>query len=60
MTSANVDWMALVINWGPMVLIFGVWLYFLRQMQNRGGYYGNQKRVADALERIAAALEKRH
>ena len=60
MNWANVDWMAIVINWFPMLLIFGVWLFFLRQMQKRGGYYGNQKRVADALERIAAALEKRH
>jgi len=60
MNWANVDWMAIVLNWFPMLLIFGVWLFFLRQMKKGGGYYGNQKRVADALERIAAALEKRH
>jgi ATP-dependent Zn protease len=60
MNLANVDWVTLAINWFPMVLIFGVWLIFLRQMQKRGGVYGNQRRIADALERIADALEKRH
>jgi ATP-dependent Zn protease len=60
MNSAHFDWFALLINWFPMILIFGVWLFFLRVMQKGGGYYGSQKRIADALERIATALEKRH
>jgi hypothetical protein len=42
-----------------MLLIIGIWLLFFRQMQKRGGVYGNQKRIDDALERIADALEKR-
>jgi len=60
MNFANVDWVAILINWFPMLLIFGVWLIFLRQMQRGKGIYSNQRRIADALERIAVALEKRH
>jgi len=53
--------LAIFINWFPMLLIFGVWLFFLYVMRkNRGGISGDQKRIADALERIAVALEKRH
>jgi cell division protease FtsH len=59
MNFANVDWAGILVNWFPMLLIVGIWLFFLRQMQKRGGVYGNQKRIADALERIADALEKR-
>ena len=51
--------LAVVINWFPMLLIFGVWFFFLYRMRRPGGYYGDQKRIADALERIAVALEKR-
>jgi ATP-dependent Zn protease len=65
MNFTNVDWAGVLINWFPMLLIFGVWVFFLRKMQ--GGQYVNQQkkhveiqlRQADALERIAAALEKR-
>ena len=60
MNSANVDWVEVLINWFPMVLIFGVWLLFFGKMQKRGGLYANQARIADAMERIAVALEKRH
>lgn len=31
------DLMAIFINWFPMLLIFGVWLVFLRQMKARQG-----------------------
>ena len=51
--------MGIFVNWFPMILLIAVWLFFLRNMQGRGGIYANQKRAADALERIAAALEKR-
>jgi ATP-dependent Zn protease len=59
MNIANQDWIAILINWFPMLLIFGVWVFFLRRMQSGNGLYGNQRRIADALERIADALEKR-
>jgi ATP-dependent Zn protease len=55
MNSANVDWLRVLLNWFPMLLLIGVWMLFLR----KGGIYANQKRAADALERIANALEKR-
>jgi len=59
MNTANAEWIGILINWFPLVLIFGVWLFFFRQMKTGGGIYGNQRRMADALERIATALEKR-
>ena len=31
------DLLALLINWFPMVVIFGVWIFFFRRMQGRGG-----------------------
>lgn len=62
MNSSNVDWMSVLINWFPLLLIVGVWLYFIWKM--RGGasqknYLSLATRQAEALERIAAALEKR-
>jgi hypothetical protein len=59
MNASNVDWVRLILNWFPMLLIFGVWLVLFRQGWWRGGYWGNQRRIADALERIATALEQR-
>ena len=59
----NVDWMEVFINWFPMLLLIGVWIFFLLRM--RGGTKFQRdcldltRRQADALERIAAALEKR-
>jgi len=59
MNAANVDWVRLLINWFPMVLIFCVWFVLFKQGWGRGGYWGTQRRIADALERIATALEQR-
>jgi ATP-dependent Zn protease len=59
MNLANVHWLALLVNWFPMLLLFSVWVFIVRQMRG-GGFGGYQKRQAEALERIAAALEKRH
>jgi cell division protease FtsH len=34
----NVPWfLNLLVNWFPMLAIFGVWIFFLRQMQSGGG-----------------------
>jgi ATP-dependent Zn protease len=52
----NVNLVRLLINWLPMLLIVGLWAFF---MKSPAGIFANQKRVADALERIANALEKR-
>ncbi|MBL8709137.1 MAG: ATP-dependent zinc metalloprotease FtsH [Rhodospirillaceae bacterium] len=29
--------MALLINWAPLIIIVGVWIFFMRQMQGQGG-----------------------
>jgi cell division protease FtsH len=64
---ANFDWIGALINWAPMVLLIGVWIFFLRRMGYGGGKFrtGFQKEYLDelrkqnaALERIAAVLEK--
>ena len=36
-TDENFNLLAIFINWFPMLLIFGVWVIFLRQMQSGGG-----------------------
>jgi len=59
MNLSHMDWMGILVNWFPMLLLIAVWLFFLGKMQRRAGIYSNQQRAADALERIAAALEKR-
>lgn len=45
----------------PMLLLIGAWYLFLRRVQgkNGGDYMSLQRRQVEALERIAAALEKR-
>jgi ATP-dependent Zn protease len=61
----NISLIDVFINWFPMLLIFGVWAYFVRQM--KGGHYSKyqkdcfelQRRQTEALERLATALEKR-
>ena len=59
----NIDWMEVFINWFPMLLLIGVWIFFLTRM--RGGTKFQRdcldltRRQLEALERIAAALEKR-
>jgi cell division protease FtsH len=30
-------WMTVLIYWGPILLLFGVWIFFIRQMQSGGG-----------------------
>jgi len=32
--------MSLLVSWGPMLLLIGVWVYFMRQMQGGGGKGG--------------------
>jgi cell division protease FtsH len=34
--SAGVNWLSVVFTWLPLVLIFGAWLFVLRQMQAGG------------------------
>jgi cell division protease FtsH len=30
-------WMTLLVSWGPILLLIGVWIFFMRQMQSGGG-----------------------
>jgi hypothetical protein len=59
MDFTNVDWVQLLTNWFPMLLLIGIWIVVMKRMSGKGGVYYNSKRSADALERIADALEKR-
>lgn len=60
MNFASVDWVGLLVNWFPMLLIMAVWVFFLRLQTKGGGFAEQRRRQTEALERIAAALEKRH
>jgi ATP-dependent Zn protease len=43
----------------PMLLLIGAWFLFMRHFQApQGEYVTMQRRQTEALERIAAALEK--
>lgn len=44
------------VNWLPMLLLIGVWIFFMDRVRGR---QDELKRAAEALERIATALEKR-
>jgi hypothetical protein len=62
----------LVVSWGPMLLLIGVWLYLVRRSggMKQGQYFeqvraymsehiAETKRLNSNLERIAAVLEAR-
>jgi len=33
----GINFLSILVSWAPMLLIFGVWVFFLRQMQSGGG-----------------------
>ena len=46
--------MTLLVSWGPMLLLIGVWIYFMRQMQGgRGGAFSFGKSKARLLDESA-------
>ncbi|WP_143893049.1 ATP-dependent zinc metalloprotease FtsH [Tepidimonas sediminis] len=46
--------MTLLVSWGPMLLLIGVWIYFMRQMQGgRGGAFSFGKSKARMLDESA-------
>ena len=63
---ANFDWIGTLINWAPVLLLIGVWFYFLRGMRSGPISKFQQecldltKKQVETLERIATALEKRN
>jgi ATP-dependent Zn protease len=61
-------WETLFINWFPMFLLIGVWIYFMRTMKKQPGKWqpwGGEEmtqhleKIEQSLERIARALEKK-
>jgi ATP-dependent Zn protease len=65
----NQSYWDIFINWFPMLVLIGVWVFFLRRMGGMGGkgyftqYQKDQmaemRRQSDALERIAKEIEKK-
>ncbi len=55
----HTDLLSVVINWFPMLLLIGVWVYFLRRMQGGKKYMTQYQRECMALtERQVVALEQ--
>jgi hypothetical protein len=62
----NATWQQILINWTPMLLLTGVWAFFLATARRGAGrsqqiaeeQAAEKRRMNDALERIAGALEK--
>ena len=63
----DINWGALLIDWFPMLVLVGVWLYFMRQMQSAkspqrqymAAHLAEQKRHNEQMERLIAALVAR-
>jgi ATP-dependent Zn protease len=55
----------LISNWLPMLVLIGVWIYFMKSMNKDGGATPYEEinrhleKIETALERIARALEKK-
>jgi ATP-dependent Zn protease len=53
----------ILINWFPMLLLLGVWLFFIRRMSTGTKYQQDcmdlTRRQVEALERIVVLLEKK-
>lgn len=58
-------WEAIFINWFPMIVLIGVWIYFMKQMRGKGSPWNMEQtnqhleKIEQSLERIARALEKK-
>jgi ATP-dependent Zn protease len=59
----NFDWVSLLINWFPMLLLIAVWIWVMRRFQGgtkyRRSYMEQVKKQTELLERVALALEKK-
>jgi hypothetical protein len=60
MNGANTDWAQVLVNWLPYIAVIAIWLiYFAKMGSNQKAAVEQSRRIADALERMAALLEKR-
>ena len=63
----NINWVDLLINWFPMLLLIGVWIFFMRQTlggnspqrQYMVANLAEQKRHNEQMEKLVAALVAR-
>lgn len=57
-------WLAILLTWGPVLLIVGLWVYFMRRYfsgVSKNYYQENRERMAGIeshLERIANSLDR--
>lgn len=64
-SRSNSSWLSALISWVPMLLLIGVWVYFMRQYRASSQseylkrYTESLERCEVSLERIADSLEKR-
>jgi ATP-dependent Zn protease len=66
MGSDSQNWVSILINWFPMLLLIAAWIFFLRGFRGKGFTTQYQRdcmdlsrRNVEALERIAKLLETR-
>ena len=61
----HINFIDILINWFPMIILIGAWLFIMQRMRSgklskyQQECYDLAKRQAEAVERIAAALEKK-
>jgi ATP-dependent Zn protease len=48
----------IVVQWGPMILLIGVWIFFMRRFGGRGRTELHMDRVEKQLEKIGVQLER--
>ncbi|MGB5219100.1 MAG: ATP-dependent zinc metalloprotease FtsH [Smithella sp.] len=58
--DAESPWLTILISWAPMILLIGVWIFFMRQMQAGGGKamaFGKSKArlITDKSKRVTFA-----
>ncbi|MGD0190841.1 MAG: hypothetical protein ABSD74_08875 [Rhizomicrobium sp.] len=56
--NGSTDWLAIALNWMPMILIIGVWFYFCVYRMSKGPVSAYQKECLDLTRRQVEALER--
>ncbi|MBI4987676.1 MAG: hypothetical protein HZC23_02550 [Rhodocyclales bacterium] len=67
--QASFSWSDLLVSWGPMLLLIGVWIFFMRKLNKKGSpqvrtvelieqQNATHARQLEVLERLAVAAEK--
>ena len=48
--GSNINWLETFVAWAPMLLLIGVWIYFMRSMGGGGMSYGKylEQHLAEA------------